>query len=69
MFQWIKLLLTKLDILLTLMPKLQESKKNGLRFSSGEFIVDMEDEEVMEGEGEPQPDDGSKKIKFILFLR
>ena len=51
------------------MPKLQESlsMKNGLKFSSGEFIVDIEEEEVMEGDGEPQPDDGSENFILLSF--
>ena len=41
--------------------------KNGLKFSSGEFIVDIEEEEVMEGDGEPQPDDGSENFILLSF--
>jgi len=52
--------LTRLDILRSLSPKLLTScsEKKGLKLSSGEFIGDKDedDEDVMEGDGEPQPE-------------
>jgi hypothetical protein len=45
------------------------SEKKGLKFSSGEFIGDKDDddEEVIEGDGEPQPE-GEPLIKERFYF-